>query len=105
MKSLIIILALASVLFAQDSVTVTPVAKRYVVVQGININPASRMVDAVTPVELYPYISADTMQKNLPPFRINRLTWKYSDFGADSVVFIKAAALVTAKVKARITLK
>jgi hypothetical protein len=105
MKTILIVLALASFLMAQDSVLIAPVMVKQgilttkitaynanALLNGISINTGNKTVSAQTPFEILPYISPDTTQKNIPPYVPSNLTWKYTDFGADSVVFIKALA-------------
>ena len=117
MKSLILILALVAFLFAQDSVSVTPIQVKQgvfttsvtaynanAIFQGINISPAG-LVSVMVPAEIMPYIAKDTSIKNMPPFMSPNLSWTYKDLGTDSLKIQALIVLMKAKLKAKITLK
>lgn len=117
MKPLILILAFASFLFAQDSVSVAPVQVKQgvlttsvtaynanAILQGIDISP-SGIVTVRVPAEIMPYIARDTSIKNMPPFMGQNLSWTYKNLGTDSLKIQELIVLMKQKLKAKITLK
>jgi hypothetical protein len=117
MKTILIVLALASILFGKDSVAVNVASSNGILQTKIlsydadqlllswQYNPAIGAIYPQIPNEMMQYVVRDTAIKNMPPFMGGNLTISRKDLGKDTTILDTLTKHINAKVKAKILVK
>jgi hypothetical protein len=119
MKTLfvIIILALASLCLAKDSVSVNVASSTGILttkilyydadklLQAWQYSPTTGVINPVIPAEMQQYIVRDTAQKNMPPFMGGNLMITRKDLGKDTVALDAVNTAIIKLVKKKVVVK